>query len=161
MVMVQKWLLFQHLFLAIQVRKMSFTIFYNEKARFKAIKTRRWKNQKTDIFPKGLSLGFGAKMTIFLTSFFLGNIDEENIFYDILKGKHAFLGYKKIKKTFKKSKNQHFSKGVNSRFWSKKGHFFNIFFLGNIGQENVFYDILQGKNAFLGYKNQKFKKSKN
>ena len=80
---------------------MSFTIFYNEKAHFKAIKTRRWKNQKTDIFPNGLSLGFGAKMTIFLTSFFLGNIDEENIFYDILKGKHAFLGYKKIKKTFK------------------------------------------------------------
>ena len=26
-------------------------------------------------------------------------------------------------------------------------------FLGNIGQENVFYDILERKNAFLGYKN--------
>ena len=34
------------------------------------------------------------------------------------------------------------------------------FFLGNIGQENVFYDILERKNAFLGYKNKKFKKSK-
>ena len=84
---------------------MSFTIFYNEKARFKAIKTRRSKNRKTDIFPKGLSHDFGAKMTIFLTSFFLGNIDEEIIFYDILKGKNAFLGYKKINKRFKKSKN--------------------------------------------------------
>ena len=38
--------------------------------------------------------------------------------------------------------------------------FFHISFLGNIGQENVFYDILEGKNAFLGYKNKKFKKSK-
>ena len=38
---------------------------------------------------------------------------------------------------------------------------FPTFFLGNIGQENVFYDILEGKNAFLGYKNKKFKKSKN
>ena len=38
---------------------------------------------------------------------------------------------------------------------------FPPFFLGNIGQENVFYDILEGKNAFLGYKNNKFKKSKN
>ena len=33
--------------------------------------------------------------------------------------------------------------------------------LGNIGQENVFYDILERKNAFLGYKIKKFKKSKN
>ena len=28
-------------------------------------------------------------------------------------------------------------------------------------QENVFYDILERKNVFLGYKNEKFKKSKN
>ena len=35
------------------------------------------------------------------------------------------------------------------------------FFLGNIGQENEFYDILERKNAFLGYKNNKFKTSKN
>ena len=34
-------------------------------------------------------------------------------------------------------------------------------FLGNIGQENVFYDILERNNTFLGYKNKKFKKSKN
>ena len=39
--------------------------------------------------------------------------------------------------------------------------FFQLFFLGNIGHENFFYDILEGKNAFLGYKNKKFKKSKN
>ena len=38
---------------------------------------------------------------------------------------------------------------------------FPIFFLGNIGQKNVFYDILERKNVFLGYKNKKFKKSKN
>ena len=25
------------------------------------------------------------------------------------------------------------------------------FFLGNIGQENVFYDIQERKNTFLGY----------
>ena len=39
--------------------------------------------------------------------------------------------------------------------------FFQLFFLGNIGQENVFYDILEKKNAFLGYKNKKFNKLKN
>ena len=42
----------------------------------------------------------------------------------------------------------------------KKWPFFQLFFLGNIGQENVFYDILERKNAFLGNKNKKFKKSK-
>ena len=36
-----------------------------------------------------------------------------------------------------------------------------IFFLGNIDQENVFYVILERKNAFLGCKNKKFKKAKN
>ena len=35
------------------------------------------------------------------------------------------------------------------------------FFLGKIGQENVFYDILGRKNALLGYKNKKYKKSEN
>ena len=87
-----------------------------------------------------------------------GNIGQENVFYDILERKNAFLGYKN--KKFKKSKNWNFSKGVNLWFWSKKGHFSN-FVLGSIGQENVFYDILERKNDFLGYKNKKFKKSKN
>ena len=43
----------------------------------------------------------------------------------------------------------------------QKWPFFQLFFLGNIGQENVFYDILEPKNPFLGFKNKKFKKSKN
>ena len=39
--------------------------------------------------------------------------------------------------------------------------FFQLLFLGNIGKEKVFYDILERKNAFLGYKNNNLKKSKN
>ena len=39
--------------------------------------------------------------------------------------------------------------------------FLIFFFLGNIGQENVFFDNLERKNAFLGYKSNNFKKSKN
>ena len=34
----------------------------------------------------------------------------------------------------------------------EKWPFFQLFFLGNIGQENVFYDILERQNTFLGYK---------
>ena len=98
-------------------------------------------------------------MAIFPTLNFLGNIGQENVFYDILDWKDGFLGYK-IKK-FEKSKTWHFYKRVNPWFWSKKGHFSNFYFLGNIGQENMFYDILEWKDGFLGYIITKFKKSKN
>ena len=40
----------------------------------------------------------------------------------------------------------------------QKWPFFKLFFLGNIGQENVFYDILEQKNAFLGYKKKEVQK---
>ena len=87
----------------------------------------------------------------------LGNIAKENVFYDILERKNAFLGYKN--KKFKKSKNSHFSKVFHDL--GPKMSIFQIFFLRKIGQENVFHDILERKKAFLGYKNKKFKKSKN
>ena len=95
----------------------------------------------------------------FFQLFFLGNIGQKNVFYDILERKNTFLGYKN--KKFKKSKNSHFFKVVNPLFWSENGHLSNFLFLGNIGQENVFYVILERKNAFLGYINKKFKKPKN
>ena len=43
----------------------------------------------------------------------------------------------------------------------QKWPFLQLFFLGTIGQENVFYDILEQKKNFLGYKKKKFKKSQN
>ena len=70
------------------------------------------------------SLGFPPKMAIFPT-FFFGNIGKENVYYDILERKNAFLGYKNNK--FKKSKNWHFSKGVNQWFSSNNGHFSKFF----------------------------------
>ena len=92
--------------------------------------------------------------------FFLGNISQENVVNDILERKNAFLGFKN--KKFKNSKNCHFSEGVIPWFWCKNVRFSNLFFfLANIGEENVFFDILERKKAFLGYKNKKLKKSKN
>ena len=85
-------------------------------------------------------------MAIFPT-FVFGNIGKENVFYDILERKNAFLGYKN--KKFKNSKNSHFSKGVNPWFWSKDAHISKLFFLAAIGQEKVFYDILDLKTASL------------
>ena len=57
----------------------------------------------------------------FLNFFVLGEIGQENVFYDILERKNAFLCYKS--KKLKKLKNGDFSKGVSSWFWSKIGHF--------------------------------------
>ena len=77
----------------------------------------------------------------FFQLFWLGNMGQENVFYDILERNNAFLGYKKNQ--FKTSKNCHFPKGVYPYFLSKNGHFSNFFFLGNVGLENVFYVILE------------------
>ena len=42
----------------------------------------------------------------------------------------------------------------------QKWPFFQLFFLGNIGQKNVFYDTIKRKNAYLGYKNKNSKSRK-
>ena len=95
----------------------------------------------------------------FFQLFFLGNIGQENVYYDILERKNAFLSYKNS--IFKKWKNCDICKGVNTWFLSKIGYFSIFLFLSISGQENVFHDILQRKNGLLGFKNKKFKKSKN
>ena len=69
---------------------------------FLGYKNKKLKRRKIDIFPKGLTHGFGPKVAIF-PLFFLGFIGEENVFYNILERKNAFLGFKNRK--FKKSKN--------------------------------------------------------
>ena len=118
------------------------------------MKTTSLKSSKIDIFAKGH--GFDPKLAIFPTVFFFCNLGQENVFYNILKWKTAFYAIKT-----RSSKNWHFCKGVNPWFWSKKGHFSNLFFLANLGHWNIFYDILEQKNAYLGYKSNKFKKLKN
>ena len=94
----------------------------------------------------------------FFQVIFLGIIGQENVFYDIPEGKNAFVGYKN--KKFKKSKMAIFPKGLTHGLCQKMA-IFQLFLLGNIGQGNVFFDILERKFAFLGYKNKKCKKSKN
>ena len=116
---------FNFFFQAILGRKMSFTIFQSGKTPFQVIKTRSSKSGKIDIFSNGLTNGFGPKMAIFST-FFLGNIGQKNVFYNILERKNAFLGYKNTK--IKRSKNRHFSKGVDPWLWSKSA-IFSTFFL--------------------------------
>ena len=118
---------------------------------------------------------FRSKNWHFSKVFFLGNKGQKNVSYDILEPKNSFLGYKN--KKFKRSKNWHFSKVVNNFFGPNMTIIPTCFFkqyrqgkcllryftTKNLLSRlyNVFYDILERKNAFLGYKNKKFKKSKN
>ena len=102
---------------------------------------------------------FWSRKGHFSNYFFLGNISQENILYDLLEPKKAFPGNKN--KKYKKSKYCDFSKGVNPMVLVQKWPFFQLFFLGNISQENVLYYLLEQKNAILGNKNKKLKKSKN
>ena len=76
----------------------------------------------------------------------------------------CFMIFWNEKNTFLGSKNKKFKKVEKLSFFQnvvQNWLFFHLLFFGNIGQENVFYDILERKNAFLGYKNKKFKKSNN
>ena len=146
---------FFHLFFLGNIGKE--ILFYDILERKNALlgkKNKKFKKSKNWHFCKMVLL----KNWSFFHLFSLNNIGQENVFYDILERKNAFLGNKN--KKFKQSKNWHFSKEVNPWFYSKLG-IFPSFLLGNIPQENIFYDILERKNAFLSYKNKKFKKSKN
>ena len=128
------------------------------KKTFLGYKNKKFKQSKNWDFSKRVNPWFWSKNG-HLATFFLKEYRPWKFLYGILEEKNAFLGYQN--KKFKKWKYWDFSKGVNPWFWSKNGYFRKFFFLGNIGQENVFYDILKRKNAFLGNKNKKLKKSKN
>ena len=148
------------LFQAIQATRVCFTIFYNKKMNFQAIKKRSSKGRKIEITPKGLTDGFGPKMAIF-SPFFLGNIGQEIVFYNIQEQKNNFLGCKnkKFKKWKTKLYNDHFSSfclgniGQGNVFYDIQAHGFgpkmaifqSLFFLSNIGQQSVFYNILRQK----------------
>ena len=111
---------------------------------FAGCKNKKFQKSKHWHFSKRPNQWFWSKMAIFPT---FRQYRPGKCLLRYSRTKNAFLGYKN--KKFKKWKNWHFSKGVNPWFWSKNGHFSKFFFLGNIGQENVFYDILERKNAFL------------
>ena len=82
------------------------------------------------------------KNWLFFHIFFLGNIGQENVFYDILDRKNGFLAIKT--RSLKSRKIEIFPRGLTHGF-AQKLAFFYYFFLDDIGQENVSYDILEQK----------------
>ena len=113
-------------FQAIQARKMSFTIFQNEKTPFQAIKTTSLKSRKIDIFTKWLTDGFCPKMTIIPTCFFLA-IQARKMSFSIFQNEKTPFYATKTRNS-KSRKIDIFPKAVNPWFWSKNCHFFQLFF---------------------------------
>ena len=136
------------MFYDILERKNAFLRYRNKDSK----KSKNWN------FSKGVKPWFWSRNSHFFNFFFLSNLGQENVFYDILEQKNAFLRYKNKKS--KKPKTWHFSKGVNPWFLSINGHFSNFFFLSNSGHENIFNDILKRKKAFLEYKKRSSKSRK-
>ena len=134
--MVQKWPFFQ-LFFFRQYSPGKSLLWYS---RTKKRLSRLYKKDVLKVgkltFSKVVNPWFWSKNGHFSHFFLSGNIGQENVFYDILERKKAFLGYKN--KKFKKSKSWHFWKGVSPWFWSKNCHFSNFLFLGNIAQKMAF-----------------------
>ena len=156
--------------------------FYNflayKKTPFQPIKTKSPKSRQIHIFPEGLTHSFGPKIAIFSTflfrqyrfpwfwsknghvyNFLFQGIQARKTYFMIFQTKKTPLQAIK-KKVQKVEKLTFFQKGLTHGFGPKMA-IFPTFFLGKIGQENVFYDILERKNAFLGYENKESKKSKN
>ena len=96
---------------------------------------------------------------LFFQLLFLGNIGKENVFYGIRKRKNAFLGLNN--KKLKKSRRIDIIPKLLTHGFDQNIAIFPTFFLGTIDEENIFYDILKRRNAFLVYKKKKFKQLKN
>ena len=130
-------------------------ILQTKKTPFQAIKTRRSKSRKIDIFPKGLSPWFCSKNGHFSN---LGNIGQENVFHDILERKNAFLGYKN--KKFKQSKIDIFPKGLTHGFGPKMAIFPNFFFQAIQARKMSFMIFQNEKTPFQAIKTRSSKSGK-
>ena len=119
---------------------MCFTIIQNEKTPVQALTTRSSKSRKIESFPKGLVHGLVQNL-LFFHVFIQGNIGQENVFYDILEGKNAFL-------SFEKSKNCDFFEGVRPWFWSQIHHF-SIFLFQAIQAMKMCFTIFQNEKTLL------------
>ena len=122
---------------------MSFTIFQNKKTPFQAIKSRSAKSRKIDIFPKGLSQGFGPKKVIFSTFMFWAMQARKRSFTVFQNKKTRFYGMKT--EILKSRKIDIFPKGLTHGFGPKMAIFPTF----------IFQQIQPRKNSFTVFQNEK------
>ena len=145
-------------FQAIQARKMSFTIFQNQKTSFQAIKTQSSKSGKIDIFPKGLTLDFGRKMAIFPTFFFKAIQARKKSFTIFQNQKTPFQAIKT--RSSKSRKTDIFQTGLTNGFGPKMT-IFPTFFFQAIQARKICFTIFQNqKTPFQAIKTKSSKSQK-
>ena len=132
-------------FQAIQARKMCFTIFQNKKTPFQPIKTTRSKSRKIEIFPKGLTHGFGQKMAIFSCVLFR-QYRPRKCLLQYSSTKKPFI--QPIKKEVQKVEKLRFFQKVMPWFWSKNGHFSMSFFQALQARKMCFTNFQNKKTPF-------------
>ena len=124
MVLVQKWPFFQLFFKGNVSQENVFYHILERSNAFLGYKKKKFKTSKNWHFSKGVNPWFWSKNG-HVSNFFLKAYRPGKWRLRYSRTKNAFLAYKN--KKLKKSKNWHFSRGVNPWFWSKNGHFSNFF----------------------------------
>ena len=133
-------------------------IFYNEKTLFQAIKTRSPKSRKSDIFPKGLTHGFGPKMAIFPTFLFQA-IQARKMSFMIFQNEKT--PFQAIKTRSPKSRKIHiFPKGLTHGFGPKMAIFPTFFFQAIQARKMSFMIFQNEKTPFQAIKTRSPKSRK-
>ena len=136
---------------------MCFMIFQNEKTHFQAIKTRSSKSRKIDIFPKGLTHGFGPKMAIF-SSFFFQAIQARKMCFMIFQNEKTLFQAIKTRST-KSRKIDIFAKGLTHGFAQKVVICLSLFFL-TIQARKISFMIFQNEKTHFQAIKKKSTKSR-
>ena len=126
MVLVQKWPFFLLFFLDNMRKENVFYDILKWKNAFLGYKNKKFKISKNWHFSKRVNPWFWSKNGHFSNFLFLRSLDQENVFYDILKRKNPFLGYKK--RSSKSRKIDIFPKGLTHGFGRKMAIFPTFFF---------------------------------
>ena len=121
MILVQKWPFSTFSFEAIQARKISFTIFQNEKTPFQAIKRRSLKSRNIDIFPEEVNQWFWSKNGHFSKFFFQAIQVRKMSFTTFQNEETSFCAIKR--RSFKSRKIDIFAKGLTHGFGQKMASF--------------------------------------
>ena len=105
------------------------------------------KSQKSH-FSDRVNPCFWSKNVFFFLYLFSVKIRLEIMFNNVIDKKETFFGNTKF--NLLKSQNSHFSKAVNSCFWSKKRRFFLELFSVTIRLEIMLNNFLEKKETFFG-----------
>ena len=137
---------------------MSFTIFQSGEKPFQAIKTRSSKSGKIDIFPKGLTHGFGPKMAIFSTFFFQQIQARKRTLTIFQRRKTPFQPIKT--RSSKSGKIDIFPNRLTHGFGPKRAIFATFFFQGIQARKISFMIFQSEKTPFQALKRRSAKSRK-